>query len=558
MKKKQSNCKIIRAADHADNVYNRAMYAWEAGNYPLAVDMFERAICLCPDYLYFDMYATMCSQTGNLNRAACIRMVMCEIFGDLSDNYLYLAQDYARMGLEKESCLLLAHSAHKEQDDEDYSEERRFVLEEMHEEALQRRKQNFPFRVVYPESEQLYRQRLTEARAHLEHYETDKARELLQTVPICSKSYAQAAALLGACSFFEEKEAESIEIYQRALSKYPNDIFLLCSAITIYLALCETEKAEPLLDRLSKQKTDDPELLFKMLSVFEATGRHKDALPICKKLAVLMPFYPGVYHSLTQVYYNLGQKSDAIKTLKDALLLRTKDAFLLTLIEVIEREEYAVLDAKAMREIRETAERRVFLELAKTLSVAPHNTEQYDYDDYLYLRNNILYYMNVSQLPVFMSGFYGEDAREELKVLLCLPTIPDLVKLSLLALYLDYYTPKSVFLSLGNLPKHLSFSYPQDFDTHSAELRKLYCTAISHAISFGEGAKNAVKTLYPKIKAYADEAQEVDYKAMLAAYLLALSGALPERVYAIDEVKKVNRETVYRYLDEVFHIKIEE
>lgn len=118
---------------------------------------------------------------------------------------------------------------------------------------------------------------------------------------------------------------QGIEAYKKALEIQPRNVEVLRGLATAYFAIQDGDAIVDTYRKLVELNPRDTHAVLVLANVLARTGRKQEALPYFERVVEQRRGFIQGYIYLAQLYYDLDRPADAIRTLKDALLVEPRN-----------------------------------------------------------------------------------------------------------------------------------------------------------------------------------------------------------------------------------------
>ncbi len=167
------------------------------------------------------------------------------------------------------------------------------------------------YRLVYPPTEEMYEELVDEAKAAIGAEKYDEARQMLLSVPESSAWYLPARNNLALSRLFAGDTAQALSIVNSLISRWPDDIFTLCTACSVYRFAGQTGKALEAAEKLRGVRTDDEFLLYKAAAAFCELEDHAQVYVFLRKLLDIKPLDLRALRLIAIACFNLQRYDES-------------------------------------------------------------------------------------------------------------------------------------------------------------------------------------------------------------------------------------------------------
>ncbi len=270
--------RLIPFVQNGDYFYKKAMRAYQQRNLDKARQHLERAVKLAPEEVdYICQLAAVLSELGEYEASnEWLTFVLDDLDPEYYDCYFFLANNYAHMGLFKQTELnaktYLAHEP-----DGEFVED----AEELVDLILFEKSEDLPQEIG--EEEQLIQQH-EEARKAIESGDFTEAVELLEHMTDVYAEFWPAYNNLALAYFYSEQYEKAIGVLDLVLTRNEGNLNAVCNLSLFYDFLGQHVKRDLMLERLKNVYPIHPDHAYKLGSTFGFLGEHKLALHWLRKV----------------------------------------------------------------------------------------------------------------------------------------------------------------------------------------------------------------------------------------------------------------------------------
>ena len=150
----------------------------------------------------------------------------------------------------------------------------------------------------------------------------DDAIALLDGLELSSPTARDAANhVIIICHMLKNDLDAAIEYGERTLEKYGDSLLVGSTLASAYIMNDRQDDARKLLERFTKQVYTRVEDIMLLLPLLVNFGMHEEIADYCRKMLKIKEWQPNLMMWLSIALYNLGQKDEAIKTMRQVYAL---------------------------------------------------------------------------------------------------------------------------------------------------------------------------------------------------------------------------------------------
>ncbi|WP_347548825.1 tetratricopeptide repeat protein [Pseudalkalibacillus hwajinpoensis] len=292
--------RLIPFVQNGDYFFKKAMRAYQQRNLDKARQHLERAVKLAPEEVdYICQLAAVLAELGEYEASnEWLTFVLDDLDPDFYECYFYLANNYAHMGLFKQTEEYARAYLEKEPDGEFIED-----AEELVDLILFEKSEDMPEEI--DEEEKLIQEH-EEARKAIETGRFAEAIELLEHMTNGYPEFWPAYNNLALAYFYNEQYEEAIEVLDVVLTKNEGNLNAVCNLALFYDFLGQHVKRDLMVERLKNVYPIHPDHSYKLGSTFGFLGEHKLALHWLRKVEITrgvwdIPFYHWIAVSAFQL-----------------------------------------------------------------------------------------------------------------------------------------------------------------------------------------------------------------------------------------------------------------
>ncbi len=294
--------RLIPFVQDGDYFYKKAMKAYQQRNLDKAKQHLERAVKLVPEEVdYICQLAAVLSELGEYEASnEWLKFVLDDLDPEYYDCYFFLANNYAHMGLFKQT----------EENARTYLEhepEGEFIedAEELVDLILFEQSEDLPQEIG--EEEQLIQEHEA-ARKAIESGHFLDAIDLLEQMTEVYSEFWPAYNNLALAYFYSEQYEEAIQVLDDVLTKNEGNLNAVCNLTLFYDFLGQHVKRDVMLERLKNVYPIHPDHSYKLGSTFGFLGQHELAYHWLRKAEVTRHTWDGpFYHWLAVSAFHLDR-----------------------------------------------------------------------------------------------------------------------------------------------------------------------------------------------------------------------------------------------------------